>query len=131
VSKEWVDDLDKSASIVVYATPRRASSSLDAVQFQEWLALSDSARVECQKIWNTYGEGYWHELLEEAANRFRSEFGRTPHVLETNHGVYHGGTLIIGVVTDLPYPKRVEIPAYYVGFPVMQFSRSATSTATE
>jgi hypothetical protein len=99
------------------------------MQFQEWLLLSDSARGECQKIWNTYGEGYWHRLLEEAANRFREEFAWTLHVLEINHGIYHGGTLIIGVVTDLPYPQRLELPVYYVGFPVMQFSRSATSTS--
>lgn len=88
---------------------------------QEWLALSNSERLERQKEWSVYEGGYWHDLVAEAAARLRSEIGQLPHVREINHGVYHGGTLILGVVTDLVYPEKLELPSYYLGFPVLQF----------
>lgn len=91
--------------------------------FQEWLALSDSERLERQKEWRPYEDGYWQKLLAEAAARFRTEFGTLPHVVDFNYGVYHGGTLILGVVTDLPLSQRVAIPSYYLGFPVLQFHK--------
>jgi hypothetical protein len=93
--------------------------------FQEWLALSDAERLEDQKRWRPNEDGYWQTLLREAAARFRCEFSTLPHVVDFNYGMYHGGTLILGVVTDLPVSQRVEVPSNYLGFPVLQFHRSA------
>jgi hypothetical protein len=93
--------------------------------FEEWLALSDDERNRLQTKWNPYGDGYWHALLAQAQEKFRQEFGRAPHVVGIHGGIYHGGTLIIGVTLDLPYPIRSEdIPSRYLGFRVMQFGNS-------
>jgi hypothetical protein len=35
--------------------------------------------------------------------------GALPHVGEIDFGGYHGGTLILGVVTDLIYPERLDL----------------------
>jgi hypothetical protein len=91
------------------------------MDFPAWLALSDSERLKLQQTWNAYGDGYWHELASEAAARLRSEIGALPHVRDINFGVYHGGTLIFGVVTDLIHPEKLDLPSYYLGFPVLQF----------
>jgi hypothetical protein len=97
------------------------------MHFEEWVALSDSARVEIQKDWNPYAEGYWTDLLAQAAARFRGEFGHLPHLVDVAHGVYHGGTLIIGVVTDLPLAQRLDLPSSYLGFRLMQFWKGTQS----
>lgn len=94
------------------------------MNFEEWLALSDSERLASQAEWQPYVDGYWHELVAEAANRLRTDIGYLPHVLDINFGVYHGGTLILGVVTDLKYPQVLELPSSYLGFPLMQFCRA-------
>jgi hypothetical protein len=89
--------------------------------YDEWSALTDTERAAVRDRWNAYGPGYWHALVEEATSRFRAEFSRTPHVLAIDHGLYHGGLLIISVHTDLRYPHKVPLPETYVGFPVYQF----------
>ena len=92
------------------------------MDFDDWFSLSDTERIEAQTRWNVYADGYWHSLAAEAANRFRAEFSSRPHIRSVTHGVYHGGELIIGVTTDLPYPKTITLPESYLGFRVMQFS---------
>ena len=93
--------------------------------FDRWLSLSDAERLADQQRWNTYGEGYWHTLLAEAATRFEAEFAAVPHVRDIHHGTYHGGDLIIGVTTDLPYPQTITLPDSFLGFRVMQFCGGA------
>ena len=89
--------------------------------YEDWLGLSDAERASQQSQWNTYGDGYWHELVREATVRFRAQFGDTPHVVNINHGIYHGGLLIIAVNTELSYPQKAPLPETYAGFPVLQF----------
>ena len=92
------------------------------MNFEEWLSLSDDERDRIQQTWNPYGDGYWPHLLASAEERFRQEFGHAPHVVGITSGVYHGGTLIIGVTLDLPLAVRSEqIPSRYLGFHVQQF----------
>jgi len=92
------------------------------MDFDHWFSLSDTERIEAQTRWNVYADGYWHSLAAEAASRFRAEFSFRPHIRSVTHGVYHGSELIIGVTTDLPYPKMIRLPESYLGFRVMQFS---------
>ena len=92
------------------------------MDFDHWLSISGEERGDLQRQWNVYKEGYWHSLVESAAERFTSEFSSRPHVRSITHGIYHGGELIIGVTTDLPYPKMIRLPESYVGFRVMQFA---------
>jgi hypothetical protein len=89
--------------------------------FDHWLALSNAERLKLQESWSPYEDGYWHKLAEEAAARLRAEIGNLPHVRDIHFGTYHGGTLILGITTDLPVPERLELPSYYLGFPVLQF----------
>ena len=100
------------------------------MRFEEWLALSDSARLEAQKDWLPYQQGYWTDLLSQAATRFREETAGLPHLVDVNYGTYHGGTLIIGVVTDLPLSERLDLPAYYLGFPLLQFHSKGNKIGT-
>ena len=92
------------------------------MDFDRWLSLSEEDRRATQKQWNVYGEGYWHSLVAQAAERFPAEFASRSHVRFVRHGIYHGGELIIGVTTDLPYPKIIRLPESYLGFRVMQFA---------
>jgi hypothetical protein len=92
------------------------------MQFHDWVTLSDTQRIEAQRKWEPYKEGYWHALVAAAAAQLRTEIGQMPHVLEINHGTYHGGTLIIGVVNELSYPAKLALPSYYLGIPLLQFS---------
>jgi hypothetical protein len=87
----------------------------------QWLALSSAERSKLQESWNPYGDGYWHKLAEEAASLLRAEVGHLPHVRDITFGTYHGGTLILGIATDLHFPERLELPSYFLGFPVLQF----------
>ncbi|HEX2929708.1 MAG TPA: hypothetical protein VHV54_08350 [Candidatus Binatia bacterium] len=91
------------------------------MKYEDWVQLTDAERASLQKQWNAYGEGYWHELVGEAATRFRAEFGHTPHVVNIHSGVHHGGELIIGVNTNLSYPHKASLPETYAGFRVLQF----------
>jgi hypothetical protein len=91
------------------------------MNYDDWSRLSDSEKAAVQAGWNAYAPGYWHELAQEAAERFRAEFGQTPHVVNVGHGLYHGGQLIIGVWTDLTYPHKAALPEQYAGFAVRQF----------
>ena len=93
--------------------------------FTDWLILSDSERAEVQEQWEPYKDGYWHDLVAAAAERLRTEIGQLPHVKDINHGTYHGGTLIIGVVNDLAYPERLNLPSYHLGFPLLQFNSAS------
>ena len=88
---------------------------------REWLDLTDSERAACQKEWSPYEDGYWHDLATEAAAKLRTEIAHNAHVRDVTSGVYHGGTLIIGVVNDLAYPGKLDLPSYYLGFPLLQF----------
>jgi hypothetical protein len=92
------------------------------MHFDHWLSLSDAERTTAEQQWNVYGDGYWHSLVASAAERFISDFTSRPHVRSITHGIYHGGELIIGVKTDLPYPKIIRLPESYLGFRVMQFA---------
>jgi hypothetical protein len=80
-----------------------------------------SERIDAQKKWEPYIEGYWHDLVAAAAERLRAEIGQMPHVRDINHGTYHGGTLIIGVASDLSYPGKLDLPSHYLGIPLLQF----------
>jgi hypothetical protein len=91
------------------------------VNYDDWSRLSESEQATVQAGWSAYGPGYWHELVREAAERFRAELGRTPHVVDVSHGLYHGGLLIIAVRTDLTYPDKAPLPERYAGFAVYQF----------
>jgi hypothetical protein len=91
------------------------------VKFDQWLTLSETEKQAEQACWNPYREGYWHDLLSEAAKRFEAEFASVTHVRDVHSGTYHGGELIIGVSTDLPYPQTITLPDSYLGFRVMQF----------
>jgi hypothetical protein len=93
------------------------------MRYETWEALSAAEKTSLQEQWNPYGEGYWHDLLKEAATRFRNQFGSYPHVTDIHHGTYHGGELIVGVTTDLLYPNIISLPDTYAGFRVMQFGR--------
>jgi hypothetical protein len=93
----------------------------DAVKFDQWLKLSEAEKQAEQARWNAYGNGYWHDLLSEAAKRFEAEFKPLAHVRDIHSGTCHGGELIIGVSTDLPYPQTITLPDSYLGFRVMQF----------
>ena len=85
------------------------------MDFDRWLSLSEEDRQATQKQWNVYGEGYWHSLVAQAAECFTAEFASRSHVRFVRHGIYHGGELIIGVTTDLPYPKIIRLPESYLG----------------
>ena len=87
----------------------------------EWTNLSEQEREKLQEQWNPYGEGYWHQLVKDAAQRFRDEYGSQENVKSVDSGTYHGGTLIIGVSTGLTHPEKANIPDKYLGFPIMQF----------
>ena len=93
--------------------------------FDQWVALSEVERNATTRGWNVYADGYWHALADKAEVAFREAYGLLPHIVAINHGVYHGGTLIIGVTTDLPAGSKVEVPDQYLGFQVMQFRRLA------
>ena len=98
---------------------------LEEITFDQWIAMSEDEQARLESTWNPYAEGYWHGLRAEAQARFEKEFGTHAHVVEVHGGIYHGGMLIIGVTTDLPYPERItEIPEEYAGFPVMQFGQA-------
>jgi hypothetical protein len=91
------------------------------VKFDQWLTLSETEKQAEQACWNPYREGYWHDLLSEAAKRVEAEFASVTHVRDVHSGAYHSGELIIGVFTDLPYPQTITLPDSYLGFCVMQF----------
>ena len=102
------------------------------MNLNEWLSLSDTARVAERDSWDVYKEGYWHTLNEEVIARFRSEFASAPHIRLITGGVYHDGEFIVGVSTDLPYPQVIELPEEYLGFRVFQFcGGTPPPTATE
>ena len=100
------------------------------MEFERWLSLSDVERLATQQQWNVYAEGYWHSLVAQAAQRFTQEFSSRPHIRDVRHGLYHGGELIIGVTTDLPYPKVIRLPESYLGFRVMQFAGGTPEGST-
>jgi hypothetical protein len=104
--------------------------SLDgkAVNFDQWVSLSDAEKRAKQADWNVYGEGYWHGLLAAAAKRFEVEWASVAHVRDIRHGTYHGGELIIGVTTDLAYPETITLPESFLGFRVMQFCGGTPET---
>ena len=94
----------------------------EKLTFEEWLSLSEDEQDCLQRKWNPYKEGYWHGLRAQAEAKFRKAFEDTSHVVEVHGGLYHGGTLIIGVTLDLPsgtLPKG--IPSRYAGFHVQHF----------
>jgi len=92
------------------------------IPFEKWVSLSKEEQDRIQATWNPYAEGYWGKLLEQAKEKFRLEFGGAPNVVDVLSGVYHGGTLIIGVALGLPCGERsAEIPSRYAGFHVQQF----------
>ena len=94
----------------------------EAISFEEWLALSKEEQVRLQSTWNPYGDGYWHQLRAQAEERFRQDYGSMPRIVAIHGGVYHGGTLIIGVILDtLHEASSLGIPSWYAGFHVMQF----------
>ena len=87
----------------------------------QWIDMSPADRKRFRRSWDPYADGYWHRLLEEAARRFDSETMPHPLVERIHSGVYHGGTLIIGVTTTLPYPEKLDLPRKFADFPVLQF----------
>jgi hypothetical protein len=93
-----------------------------AVTFDEWLQLSDAERESIKASWGArvYEDGYWHSLVEQAAQRFSDAYASARHVRRVFHSLYHGGELVIGVQTDLEYPRKLRLPESYLGFRVVQ-----------
>jgi len=89
--------------------------------FAKWLSLSDAERESEKRSWRTFEPGYWHSLAAEAAARFNAAFGSKAHVTGVFKSLYHARELIVAVQTDLSSPKKVKLPASYLGFKVLQF----------
>jgi hypothetical protein len=62
--------------------------------FNEWLMLSDSERMDAQKNWETYKQGYWHDLAVAAAEQLRTGIGQ----------------LQADLVSFMPPPQTVNCP---------------------
>ena len=90
------------------------------MKLDQWISLSDAERAAERDRWSVDDKGYWDTLNQDAVARFRDEFGSALHIREVTGGVYHGGELIAGVSTDLPYPEVIELPEEYPGFRVLQ-----------
>jgi len=82
----------------------------------EWIELPDDERVRRVAKLNPYaGEG--EELIRQIADRFRGEFGHLPGLDISGHGIYHGGSWVIGASHPLVFDRR-RLPSRYLGVDV-------------
>ena len=82
----------------------------------EWLGLAEENRVRHVARLNAYaGEGA--QLIRQIADRFRDEFGHLPGLTMTGHGVYHGGSWVIGASHPFVFDRR-WLPNRYLGVEV-------------
>ena len=82
----------------------------------EWMELSDDERVLLMQSWNTYAEE-GGALIEQIMDRFRAEFGHLTGLEIWGHGIYHGGSWVIGVSHPLLFDRRT-LPGHYLGVDV-------------
>ena len=88
----------------------------------EWDALTPGERNRERRSWPR-DEGYWLDLLSEATERFKREFGDHPLINRIDHSAWHssGSEPAILVVTALWPPQRIEeLPDRYHTFGVRQ-----------
>jgi hypothetical protein len=92
------------------------------ITFEKWLSLSEEEQKKIEATWNPNANGYWQNLLTQATEKFKKEFSSLSQIVGVTSGMYHGGTLIIGVTLNLPLGERPkEIPSRFAGFHVQQF----------
>lgn len=118
-------------------TRRCGRRTLDGVSddarptLDDWAALSAEERNRLMGSWFTLerwrdplGVGHTplHYLLDEAAARFRAQYGNHPLVTAVAfHWPDHGGEPCLSVSTRLFPPQRVEdLPVLFMTFPVRQ-----------
>jgi hypothetical protein len=82
----------------------------------EWMDLPDDERARLMRSWNPYaGEG--GALVEQIADRLRGEFGHLAGLEISGHGVYHGGSWVIGATHPFVFDRRA-LPGRYLGIEV-------------
>jgi hypothetical protein len=94
----------------------------------EWTSLSSEARNDERRSWPSKTgpldrNHYWHELLAEAAERFKREFGKHPLVNHIGTSAWFDTSTepSILVTTALWPPQRIEeLPDRYYTFGVVQ-----------
>jgi hypothetical protein len=88
----------------------------------EWTALTPGERNRERRTWPR-DEGYWLDLLHEATDRFKGEFGGHPLINHIDHSAWYSAASepAILVVTALWSPQRIEeLPDRYHTFGVLQ-----------
>src|SRR5215472_12307574 len=85
-----------------------------------WLSKTPAARNRCRRRWVERDHGRFSPLLQEARQRFETEFGSHPRVLQVEATLARDEPCI-EVMTELSRPERIEeLPDRYCSFFVYQ-----------
>ena len=90
---------------------------------EHWMSLTPAERNAERRNWPTECDHYWHDLLDEACERFKREFGSHPLINHIAPTVWHAPLHEPGIIvtTALWSPQRIEeLPDRYCTFGVHQ-----------
>ena len=99
---------------------------MSIVNYDKWLTMSDEERSDLIHSWNPY-EGEGSAILKQSFEKFKKIYGGIKGIQNLHCGLYHGGSLIIGVTTKKGH--HVRLPKIFEGFPVikLQVNKGVTS----